>query len=953
MAQPNPPNPFEFQVPEGGFSFRPSSSSSSSSSTAPNNKPTAFAFNDPNFPQLKLPAYGGSLALARRNGLQEVDFTLEHETHPDTEELRKVRGLRDLAIAARDIEKGLKEGLEAEKVAMLDDLTVKDAFIEELKGIVKERDTGIEVITIKYNQNVAEYNEMHDELTERNNEYNALIGDIEHTRLLLRAAKEHNEMLEQSLVGITDDYLDEEDGLLIEQSHAALQTVLSYANPEGPLDISPSNFKDASTETDMDNLVDPDAEKRPDHELSKGEDLSEKLKKCEARWMKAEKDLEDRNQDLKRNEEQTAKIQADLEAEKAKFEAAEATIKTHAEKDKNSEQYIKHIGDQLEAEQEKVKELEEKAKLYNSLKVKLKQAEADRDVWFKRELDNSESAKLVYARATRLEEKLERERGSNQRLTERLEGAERLQESLLESEKLLEAAYATIEKLRAETPAFNPLPDANNAPARTKPMRIDKGLDSGLSDLDNQSFSGEAFSSSNESSTRLSEMDIESDVESDEAISETESEQTLGDENSKHKTRAPGADDPLDESGYKIRYVDRPVPAETKIIHVPQIEIKEVIKEVKGDPYPVPGEVVEVEVQVEVPGPVRYISTGGGYTNWFSTELAIFIYFLHILSATQSSFAQVVRGVAPIASDFHHQRERDSGSSSDPDHETDSAEEDDNRSLTDDTEGGPVTTGATGTAMSAVVIGGPANLGDTGSGPAPGTDPTRDEEALEKIRRDPKFKEFLDQSRSSPKKKTDPEPEIDLSSLFPPLGSKSKNTGTPYTKVVHPQPDSTGNPPPPPPLNRNPSTTPPPSRKTMDDAGDDPVPSPDPKPEKSKKSKISTGGPPPPPPENLFTQTSPEFGTWSHFLWTLFWFALHCVFYYLCWVALSTYRERKLWRGANEATRAMLTNWLGYRYPTQGIFHLFLSPTHATAIDRSLMWVFSYCVDFKTYPMPG
>ncbi|KAK6580416.1 hypothetical protein PZA11_007438 [Diplocarpon coronariae] len=950
MAHPTPPSTFDFQMPEGGISFGPSPSSSSnsnsSSSKAPDSTTAAFASKNSKRPQPKHSAHGGSPALAKKNDFQGFHLALEHETHPDTDELRKVRGLRDLAVAARDIQKGLTEDLQAEKVAMLKKLKAKDALIEELQGTVTSRDTVLEDLRLKYNKHVAEYNEMHDELTEREDQYDALIDVTNSTRLTLHAANEHNKKLQQRLESISD--VEEKAGLLIEPSHASLQTVESNATPEGSLETSSPSFKDASRDTEMPDLVDPHAETRPVQELSEGDDLSDKLKDYGEKWMRAEEELQKRTLDLQRIEEQTRQIKDELEAEKSKVKAAESIIKNHAKGLKEKEKYIGHFEVEFKKEQEKVKELEENAKLHNYsqtlLKDKLKQAEEKRDVWMKREQDNSESAKHVYARAARLEKELKAEQEMTVRLTGQLHDADDLRESLLETENLLEAAYDTIEKLREETPAFNPLPDANIAPATTRPQKTDNGMGSGLSDLENQSSSEEASSSSNKSSTRLSEMGIESD----EAVSETESEETLGGEDLTDKPKVPEADHILDETGCKIIYVDRAVPAETKIIRVPQIEFKEVIKEVKGDPYPVPGELIKVEV----PGPVRYVSTGGGCTSWFSTELAIVVYFLNISRAILSSFAQMVRGAAPITSEFHPSRERDSGSDSDLNHESDSGEQDDDRSLTDDTEEEPVTAATTGATMSAVVVGGPANLGESGSGsgPAPGTDPISDEEALKKTRRDPKFKEYLEQSRNDLKKNTDPERKIDLSSMFPPLEPRSKDAGEPYKKVTHPQPDSTGSPPPPPPAENTSSTIPTLPRQNKNDKDDEPAPTPVPE-KKFKKSR--TGGPPPPPPENLFTQMSPDFGTVPHFLWTLFWFALHCVFYYLCWVALSTYWERELWRGANEATRAMLTNWLGYRYPTQGIFHAFLSPSHASAIDRSLIWIFSFCIDFQAFPLPG
>ncbi|EKD14301.1 uncharacterized protein L3040_008348 [Drepanopeziza brunnea f. sp. 'multigermtubi'] len=116
---------------------------------------------------------------------------------------------------------------------------------------------------------------------------------------------------------------------------------------------------------------------------------------------------------------------------------------------------------------------------------------------------------------------------------------------------------------------------------------------------------------------------------------------------------------------------------------------------------------------------------------------------------------------------------------------------------------------------------------------------------------------------------------------------------------------------------------------------------------------VGAGAPPAPPAvetEGFRTLRQPV-----SFWWTLFWFLMHCIAYYFCWVAFDTYSERKIWRAANEATRAMLTNWLNYRYPDQGILHALLSPEWAAWVDRGVVNTVRYAlhVEYTPYPMPG
>ncbi|KAH7311971.1 hypothetical protein BKA65DRAFT_517905 [Rhexocercosporidium sp. MPI-PUGE-AT-0058] len=134
-------------------------------------------------------------------------------------------------------------------------------------------------------------------------------------------------------------------------------------------------------------------------------------------------------------------------------------------------------------------------------------------------------------------------------------------------------------------------------------------------------------------------------------------------------------------------------------------------------------------------------------------------------------------------------------------------------------------------------------------------------------------------------------------------------------------------------------------------------PSGPPTPPNSDGNGGGSGAPPPGPPAPV---KGPGF--WDIFanrplpniFWTLFFMSLHCLVYYFVYLSFSTYFERNLWLGANNATREYLNNIMGVRY-TNGILRKIFSDSWAGKIDRSVFLTVTKLgiMELKTFPMPG
>jgi len=82
---------------------------------------------------------------------------------------------------------------------------------------------------------------------------------------------------------------------------------------------------------------------------------------------------------------------------------------------------------------------------------------------------------------------------------------------------------------------------------------------------------------------------------------------------------------------------------------------------------------------------------------------------------------------------------------------------------------------------------------------------------------------------------------------------------------------------------------------------------------------------------------------------------LHLIFYYFLWVCYDCYKEREIWRAANEASRLLLAEYLALRTRCGRSLasHLF-SEAVVSRIDRIILATVSlFKVEIKAYPLPG
>lgn len=82
---------------------------------------------------------------------------------------------------------------------------------------------------------------------------------------------------------------------------------------------------------------------------------------------------------------------------------------------------------------------------------------------------------------------------------------------------------------------------------------------------------------------------------------------------------------------------------------------------------------------------------------------------------------------------------------------------------------------------------------------------------------------------------------------------------------------------------------------------------------------------------------------------------LHLIFYYFLWVCYDCYKEREIWRAANEASRLLLAEYLALRTRCGRSLasHLF-SEVVVSRIDRIILATVSFFkVEIKAYPLPG
>jgi hypothetical protein len=88
---------------------------------------------------------------------------------------------------------------------------------------------------------------------------------------------------------------------------------------------------------------------------------------------------------------------------------------------------------------------------------------------------------------------------------------------------------------------------------------------------------------------------------------------------------------------------------------------------------------------------------------------------------------------------------------------------------------------------------------------------------------------------------------------------------------------------------------------------------------------------------------------------TLFWFALHLVFYYLLYVCYQNYCEREIWISANESARKLLVEVLALRNRDgRGFTSQIFSEKAVRLIDHFILYAFSlFKVETQPWQIPG
>ncbi len=87
---------------------------------------------------------------------------------------------------------------------------------------------------------------------------------------------------------------------------------------------------------------------------------------------------------------------------------------------------------------------------------------------------------------------------------------------------------------------------------------------------------------------------------------------------------------------------------------------------------------------------------------------------------------------------------------------------------------------------------------------------------------------------------------------------------------------------------------------------------------------------------------------------TLFWFALHLVFYYFLYVCYQNYCEREIWISANESARKLLVEVLALRNRDRGITSQIFSEKAVRLIDHFILYAFSlFKVETQPWKIPG
>jgi hypothetical protein len=88
---------------------------------------------------------------------------------------------------------------------------------------------------------------------------------------------------------------------------------------------------------------------------------------------------------------------------------------------------------------------------------------------------------------------------------------------------------------------------------------------------------------------------------------------------------------------------------------------------------------------------------------------------------------------------------------------------------------------------------------------------------------------------------------------------------------------------------------------------------------------------------------------------TLFWFALHLVFYYLLYVRYQNYCEREIWISANESARKLLVEVLALRNRDgRGFTSQIFSEKAVRLIDHFILYAFSlFKVETQPWQIPG